>query len=140
MPVSYDRVMDVRRGFARAVSQRWAEDGVVVPTNAKQKVFVTSAADIDNIDEPECFEFHGTAIILTSHVSPNDKREDSQPLSLEVPGKNAIQLPGNCAVVPNIDEYAGDITLSSVDVRSVRSSFAQNPRAGTFEKAWFKIL
>ena len=133
MPVSYDRVMDVRRGFARAVSQRWAEDGVVVPTNAKQKVFVTSAAD--NTDDPECFEFHGTTIILTSHVCHDNKREDSPSLSLEVPGGNAIQFPGNCAVVPNIDEYAGDITLSSVDVRSVRSTFAQNPRAGTLEKA-----
>ena len=45
MSVSYDRVMDVRRGFARAVSKRWAEDGVVVSTNAKRKVFVTSAVD-----------------------------------------------------------------------------------------------
>ena len=50
MSVSYDRVMDVRRGFAQAVSKRWAEDGVVVPNNAKRKVFVTSAAD--NPDEP----------------------------------------------------------------------------------------
>ena len=45
MSVLYDRVMDVRRGFARAVSKRWAEDGVVVSTNAKRKVFVTSAVD-----------------------------------------------------------------------------------------------
>ena len=32
--VSYDRVMDVRRDFAKAVSMRWAADGVDIPTNA----------------------------------------------------------------------------------------------------------
>ena len=88
MPVSYDRVMDVRRGFARAVSQRWAEDGVVVPTNAKQKVFVTSAAD--NLDEPRGIEYHGTAITLTSRVSHDNVREDPTPLSLDVTKKKTL--------------------------------------------------
>ena len=114
MSVSYDRVMDVRMGFAQAVSKRWAEDGVVVPSNAKRKVLVTNAAD--NLDEPRHFEYHGTAITLTSHVSDNNMREDPPPLSLDVPG--------DCAVVPYIDEYAGDITLSPMDVRSVRPTFA----------------
>ena len=50
MSVSYNRVMDVRRGFAQDVSKRWAEDGVVVPSNTKRKVLVTNAAD--NLDEP----------------------------------------------------------------------------------------
>ena len=45
MSVSYDPVMDVSGGFARAVSKRWAEDGVVVSNNAKRKVFVTSEVD-----------------------------------------------------------------------------------------------
>ena len=31
--VSYDRVMEVRKCLAKAVSQRWNEDGVVVPHN-----------------------------------------------------------------------------------------------------------
>ena len=42
--------------------------------------------------------------------------------------------------MPYIDEYAGDITLSPVDVRSVRSIFAQNPRLGTPEQASFRHL
>lgn len=62
-------------------------------------------------------------------------REDPPLLRLDVPGENAIQLPADCAVVPYIDEYAGDITLSSVDVRSVGPTFAQNPRSGTREQA-----
>ena len=60
MSVSYGRVMDVRRGFARAVSKRWAEDGVVVPTDAKWKVFVTNA--VGSHDESGYFVFHNTAI------------------------------------------------------------------------------
>jgi len=67
-------------------------------------------------------------------------REDPPPLSLDVLEETAIQLPGDCAVVPYIDEDAGDNTLSSMDLRSVRSTFAQNHRAGTLEKAWFKHL
>ena len=75
---------------------------------------MTSAAD--NLDEPRGIEYHGTAITLTSHVSHDNMREDPTPLSLDVTEKTAIQLPGDCAVVPYIDEYAGDITLSPVDV------------------------
>jgi len=124
---SFARVTDVRRGFARAVSKRWAEDGVVVPNSAKWKVFVTSTAD--NLDEPRCFEYHGTAITVISHVShdTDSMRENHPPLSLDVLEETAIQVPDDCAVVPYIDEDAGEITLSSVDVRSVRSPFAQNP-------------
>ena len=44
------------------------------------------------------------------------------------------------AVVRYIDEYADDITLSSMDVRSVRPTVAENPRAGTPEEAWPKHL
>ena len=42
--------------------------------------------------------------------------------------------------MPYIDEYAGDITLSSMGVRSVRPTVAENPRAGTPEEAWLKHL
>ena len=54
-------------------------------------------------------------------------REDPPPLSLDVPEETATQLPGDRAVVPYIDEDAGEITLSSIDVRSVRLPRAQNP-------------
>ena len=80
--VSYDRVMDVRRCFARAVSKRWAEDGLVVPTNAKRNVFVTSA--VDNTDESGRFALHGTAITLTSHATHDNIGEDPPPLNLDV--------------------------------------------------------
>ena len=112
MSVSFDRVMDVRRSFAQAVSKQWAEDGVVVPNSAKWKVFVTSTAD--NLDEPRCFEYHGTAITLISHVShdTDSVRENHPPLSLDVTEKNAIQLPGDCAVV---QKYAMLISKKAAD-------------------------
>ena len=109
---------------------------MVVSTNAKRKVFVTSAVDLD---ECGCFEFHGTAITLTSHVTHDNMGEDPPPLSLDVPEETTVQLPDDYAVVPYIDEYAGDITLSSLDVRSVRPTFAENPRGGTPEEAWLKL-
>ena len=56
--VSYDRVMDVRRGLALSVSRRFAEDGVVVPSNIKRGVFTTGG--VDNIDESGRIGFHGT--------------------------------------------------------------------------------
>ena len=65
MSVSYDRVMEVRKGLAISVSQRFAEDGVVLPSNIKRGVFTTGA--VDNIDESGRTELHGTAISLTNH-------------------------------------------------------------------------
>ena len=82
----------------------------------------------------------GTAITLTSHVTHDNMGEDPPPLSLDVPEETTIQLPDDCAVVPYIDEYAGDITLSSMDVRSVSPTFAENPRGGKPEEAWLKHL
>lgn len=53
--ISYDHVMDLRRGFAKAVSNRWAENEMVVPTNTKRRVFVTSA--VNNLDDSRHCEF-----------------------------------------------------------------------------------
>lgn len=55
--------------------------------------------------------------------------------SLDDPEETTIRLPGDYAIVQYIDEY-GDITLSSVDVSSVRPTFVENPRAWTPGEAW----
>ncbi len=49
--VSDDRVMEVMKCLAKAVSKNWSEDGVVVPPNIKQGVFVTGS--VTNIDESD---------------------------------------------------------------------------------------
>jgi len=41
MAVSYDRVMEVRKGLAISVSKQFAEDGVVLPRNIKRGMFTT---------------------------------------------------------------------------------------------------
>ena len=80
MSVSYDRVMDVRRGFAQDVSKRWAEDRVVVFSNAKRKVF-------EHVQQ--------TALMspTLSHVSHDNMREDPPPLSLDVTGEKCDLAP-----------------------------------------------
>ena len=67
MSVSYDRVMDVRKRLALAVSKRCTEDGVVVASNIKRGAFTTGG--VDNIDESGRIELHDTAISLTKHLT-----------------------------------------------------------------------
>lgn len=62
MSVSYDRVMDVRRGLALSVSSRFAEDGAV-QTSSGESIFANGG--VDNIDESAGTVFHCTAISLT---------------------------------------------------------------------------
>ena len=76
MSVSYDRVMDVRQRLALAVSKRFAEDGVAVPSTNKRGVFTTG---VDNIDESGRIELHGTAISLTNHLTHDNMGEDPPP-------------------------------------------------------------
>ena len=77
MSVSYERVMDVRRGLACAMSRQFAVDGVVVPSNMKRGVFTTGG--VDNIDVSGQFELHGTAISLTNHLTHENKGDNPPP-------------------------------------------------------------
>ena len=120
--------MDVRKNFAKAVSKRWAEDGVVVPTNIKRGVFVTSA--VDNLDESGRCEFHGTAMTLTSHLTHDNMGEDPPPLCLDLLEESPVQLPNDYANVPYVDEYAGDINLSSTEKELARPTFDENLQTG----------
>ena len=80
--LSYDRVMDVQNDFRRAVSKQVTGDGVVVPTKFKICVFVTSV--VSNLDESGRYEFHGTAMTLTSHLTHGTIRENLPPLKLDL--------------------------------------------------------
>ena len=136
--VSYDRVMDVRRGLAQAVSKLFPEDGVVVPSNIKSGVFTTGG--VDNIDESGLIELHGTAISLTNHLTRDTMRVDPPPLSLDAPEAATVQLPSDFASVPYVDEYAADITLSSIPNGTARPTFAENIRSGVPDEAWLSHL
>ena len=102
--------MDVQNDFRSAVSKQVTGDVAVVPRNIIGCVFVTNV--VSNLDESGRYEFHGTAMTLTSHLSHDKIREDPPPLNL--PEGKYIQLPIGYAIVSNIDEYAGDVTLLSI--------------------------
>jgi len=94
MSVSYDRVMEVRKELAISVSMRFAEDGVVSPSNIKRGVFTTGA--VDNIDESGRTELRGTAISLTNHLTHENTGISPPPLRLDAPEDATVNLPGHC--------------------------------------------
>ena len=104
--------MDMQNDLRRAVSKQVMVDGVVVPTNIKGCVFVTHV--VSNLDESGRYEFHGTAMTLTSHLIHGKIREDPSPLKLDLCEGEHIQLLFGYAIVPHIDEYAVDVTLPSI--------------------------
>ena len=103
--LSYDRVMDTQNDFRRAVSKQVTGDSVVVPTNIKSCVFVTNV--VSNLDESGRWHCHD--IDQPSHTWQNWRR----PTTSQSSWGEHIQLPIGYAVVPHIDEYAGDVTLLS---------------------------
>ena len=103
--VSYDRIMDVRRRFALAVSKRFKDEGVVVPTNCKRGVF--STATTDNIDVSGRTDMHGTSITLIGHLEKDNRGTDPLPLTLDVPQDTPIELSDEFAKVPFVEDFWG---------------------------------
>ena len=96
MVVSYDWVMEVRKGLAISVSKRFAKDGVVLPSNIKRGVFTTGA--VDNIDESGRTELHGTAISLTNHLTHENTGISPPALRLDAPENATVHLPEDFAI------------------------------------------
>ena len=111
-----------------SVSMRFAEDGVVSPSNIKRGVFTTGA--VDNIDESGRTELHGTAISLTNHLTHENTGISPPPLRLDAPEHVTVNLPGDFAIVPYIDEYAGEITLSTLPDGSALPTFTNKNSSG----------
>jgi len=128
MAVSYDRVMEVRNGLAISVSKRFAEDGVVLPSNIKRGVFTTGA--VDNIDESGRTELHGTAISLTNHLTQENTGISPPALRFDALENANIHLPEDFATVPYVDEHAGGISLSTMPDGSALPTFTTNQLAG----------
>ena len=130
--LSYDRIMEIRRKFAQAVSKRFKDEGVVVPTNCKRNVF--STATTDNIDVSGRTEMHGTSITLIGHVSKGNMGIDPPTLTLDVPEDTLIELPDEFAVVPFIEDLGGDISFSFIPKGSGRP--AKIEHVDVDEEAW----
>ncbi|MES9879344.1 MAG: hypothetical protein ABW185_00490 [Sedimenticola sp.] len=132
LTVSYDRIMDVRRRFARAVSKRFKEEGVVVPTNCKRGVF--STATTDNIDVSGRTDMHGTSITLIGHLSKDNIGTDPLPLTLDVSEDTPIELADEFVVVPFVEDLGGDINLASIQEGGGRATRTEH--VGVEEEAW----
>lgn len=132
--VSYNRVMALRRELARAVSKRFVDNGLVVPTNMKHGIFTTGA--VDNIDQSGRCEFHGTAISLTNHPTKDNKGQDPPPLSLNDLDGVAVKLPEDYVTIPHVDEFAGDVKLSPTTLGQGMSPNVHSPEEKTSVEEW----
>ena len=97
--------MKVKQAIARAVCRRYAEDGVVLPTNWRSDAFVTY--DVDNLDGQNKGnfsqdEFHGTALSATNHLSWDNLGKKWDPIQIDLTGSSTPKLPDLCAVVPPV--------------------------------------
>ena len=105
LSVSYSHVMKVKQAIARAVCRRYAEDGVVLPTNLRSDAFVTY--DVDNLDGQNKGnfsqdEFHGTALSATNHLSWDNFGKKWDPIQIDLTGSSTPKLPDLYAVVPPV--------------------------------------
>ena len=106
--VSYGRVMEVKRGVARAVCARSAQDGIVVPSN----VFTTH--DADNIDSTaegnfSMSEFHGYALSVTNHCSHENPGVKRSPIILNPSDTSIPKLPDSYVIQPSVELAQTDV-------------------------------
>ena len=115
---SYGRVMDVKRGVARAVCARSAQDGIVVPSNSRSNVFTTHG--VDNIDSTaqgnfSMSEFARYTLSVTSHCShenPGVKRSSiiHNPSDTSIP-----KLPDSYVIQPSVELAQTDVFSPKVN-------------------------
>lgn len=121
--VSYNRIMDVKRDVARAVCARHAQDGVVVPTNSRLKVFTTH--DVDNIDSKaqgnfSQDEFHGYALSVTNHLSSENHGEKRVPIKIDSSDTSTPKLPDTYMIHTPVELSDNDIYAPRLDDSEVR--------------------
>lgn len=133
--VSYDRAMEVRKQLAQAVCNRWLDDGVIVHTNIKRKLFVTTVAD--SIDEPG-YEHHGTAMCLTSHLTHDNIGEGLPLLNLFVPESFSVELPHRYTIAPFVHEYAGNSIILCINGALSISSTDKNDELWMAQRHWLQ--
>ena len=108
-----------------------------MPSNIKRGVTgVSTTGAVDNIDESGCTELHGTAISPTNHLTHENTGISPPALRLDAPENATVHIPEDFAIVPYVDEYAGEITLSTMPDGSALPTFTTNPRAGVPDDSW----
>ena len=110
--VSYERVQQVRKRLAKAVSRSYQRDEIVVPTNCLKSVFHTGTTD--NIDESGHIEMHGTSITLIGHPTWDNPGEKRPQLEIDTDDHEHVQLPEDFAKVPFVEDFGGDVNLKVI--------------------------
>ena len=109
---SYGRVMEVKRGVARAVCARSAQYGIVVPSNSRFNIFTTH--DVDNIDSTaegnfSMSEFHGYALSVTNHCSHENPGVKRSPIILNPSDTSIPKLPDSYVIQPSVELAQTDV-------------------------------
>ena len=112
LSVSHQRVKQVRKKIAKAVSKRFKDEKVVVPSNCQRGIFTTGTTD--NIDVKGRREMHGTSITLIGHVSNTNKGQAAPKIEFNTTEDVPINLPDEYAVVPFIEDFGGDLKLDPI--------------------------
>jgi hypothetical protein len=75
---------------------------------------------------------------MTSHPTHDNMGEDPPPLRLDNLEEYPVHLPNDYANVPCVDEYAGDIKLSSTEMELARPTVDENLQTGpgALDEAW----
>lgn len=124
--VSYYRVMEVKRGIARAVCARHKDDGIVLPTNMRSNVFTTH--DVDNIDSKaqgnfSQNEFHGYALSVTNHLSHDNIGRKRPSIKIDPSDSSVPKLPDWYVTQPLIHLPASDIYAPKIENNIFRPIF-----------------
>ena len=109
---SYGRAMEVKRGVARAVCARSAQDGIVVPSNSRFNIFTTH--DVDNIDSTaegnfSMSELHGYALSVTNHCSHENPGVKRSPIILNPSDTSTPKLPDSYVIQTSVELAQTDV-------------------------------
>ncbi len=115
--------MEVKRGVARAVCDRHAQDGVVLPTNSRLNIFTTH--DVDNIDSKaqgnfSLDEFHGYTLSVTNHLLHENPGVKRSPIKLHPSNSSTPKLPDSYVIQPPVELTQTNVFAPRISNNKVR--------------------
>lgn len=101
LSVSYTRVMEVKQSIARAACKRYAEDGVVLPTNLRSNV-----------------EFHGTALSATNLLSWDNIGVQRDPIQIDISELATSYLPDSYVIIHPVELHGNSNVIAPKTMNS----------------------
>ena len=139
LSVSYDRIMDDKRGIARTVCKCHADDGGVLPTNLQCNGFTTY--DVDNLDSHSKGnysqdEFHGTALSATNHLSRDNQGEQRAAIQVNFSDKSVSELPNSYALIHPVELGNNPVFVPRIIISQVRQAHSLVQGAKMKDEFW----